>query len=122
MTDPPHEGYTWPVAPAGSRPPRERRPSRPPGEASTLLTRRSGVAAGTVFAVVAIWSTVFRGVEMPEGLVPLAVGVAVSAAAMSLPGLRSFAGGFLVASVVGGIVAFVALVVFLLAVFANMGP
>lgn len=91
MTDPPgHEGYTWPVAPAGSRPPRQRRPSQRPGEAGTMLKRPQGLVAG--------------------------------AAATAFPALRSFAGGFLVASVVGGFAAFIALVVFFVVVFANMGP
>ena len=122
MTDPPgHEGYTWPVAPAGSRPPRQRRPARTEG-AGLVLTRRQGVAAGAVFAVAAVWGPIFQGVEPPGAFVLLAIGLAVAAVASAIPALRSFAGGFLIASVVAGIVAFVALVVFFVVVFANMGP
>jgi len=122
VTDPPgHEGYTWPVAPAGSRPPRQRRPARTEG-AGLVLTRRQGVVAGAVFAVAAVWGPIFQGVEPPGAFVLLAIGLAVAAVASAIPALRSFAGGFLIASVVAGIVAFVALVVFFVVVFANMGP
>jgi hypothetical protein len=52
----------------------------------------------------------------------LALGLALAATAMAFPGTRSFAGGFLVAAVVAAMVAFVALLVFFVVVFANMGP
>ena len=123
MTDPPaQEGYSWPVAPAGSRPPRQRRPARWPGGGAIVLTRRQGVVAGVLFAVAAVWGPIFQGVEPPEAFVLLVIGLAVAAAATALPALRSFAGGFLVASLVGGFAAFIALVVFFVVVFANMGP
>jgi hypothetical protein len=123
VTDPSgHEGYTWPVAAAGSRPPRERRPSPRPAASGTMLTRRTGAVVGTAFAVAAVWGPVFQGVEPPGALVVLAIGLAVAAAATAFPALRSFAGGFLVACLVGGFAAFIALVVFFVVVFANMGP
>ena len=122
MTDPSgHEGYTWPVAAAGSRPPRQRRPSRRPSS-GTMLTRRAGAVVGTAFAVAAVWGPIFQGVEPPGAFVVLAIGLAVAAAATAFPALRSFAGGFLVACVVAGFAAFIALVVFFVVVFANMGP
>ncbi|WP_156023207.1 hypothetical protein [Terracoccus sp. 273MFTsu3.1] len=123
MTDPPrHDGYTWPVAPAGSRLPRERRPSRRPEEPGARLTRRPGVVAGVLFAVPAVWAPVFQGVEPPGAFVLLVIGIAVAVAATAFPALRSFAGGFVVASLVGGFAAFIALVVFFVVVFATMGP
>ena len=123
MTDPPgHEGYTWPVAPAGSRRPRQRTPSRWPGAGGMVLTRREGVVAGVLFGVAAVWWPIFQGVEPPESFVLLGIGLVVGAAATALPALRSFAAGFLVASLVGGIAAFIALVAFFVVVFANMGP
>jgi len=87
-----------------------------------VLTRRQGVVAGALFAVAAVWGPIFQGVEPPEAFVLLVIGLAVAAAATALPALRSFAGGFLVASLVGGFAAFIALVVFFVVVFANMGP
>lgn len=87
-----------------------------------MLTRRHGVVAGAVFAVPAVWGPIFQGVEPPGAFVLLAIGLAVAAAASAFPALRSFAGGFVVGSLVGGFAAFIALVVFFVVVFANMGP
>ncbi|GAB2761746.1 hypothetical protein GCM10027039_22940 [Terrabacter koreensis] len=129
---PPEERYTWPTTPAGTRRRRHEVPLRPtaPGLPSATVTsssttgptRRQGVVAGTVFAVVAVWGTVFRGVELPGGLALLAVGFVAAAAATSSVRLRPFAQGFLLACLVAGPVAVVLLMVLLIAIFANMGP
>ena len=129
---PPDERYTWPTTPAGTRRRRHEVRHRPtaPGLPSATVTsssttgptRRQGVVAGTVFAVVAVWGTVFRGVELPGGLALLAVGFVAAAAATSSVRLRPFAQGFLLACLVAGPVAVVLLMVLLIAIFATMGP
>ncbi len=123
MTDPwPREGYTWPAAPAGAPPARDRRRTRQDREARGGLVRRQGVAAGTVFAILAVWGTVFRGVDLPWGLGVAATGMVASAAATALPRLRPFAQGFLAGSAVAGVGAAVLLCLFLVAVFVTAGP
>jgi hypothetical protein len=123
MTDPlPQEGYTWPVAPAGAPQPDHRRPARRDRVAWAGLTRRQGIAAGTVFAVLAVWSTVFSGVELPWGLGVVAAGVVASALATALPRVRPFAQGFLAASVVAGVGAAAVLIIFFVAIFVTAGP
>jgi hypothetical protein len=123
MTDPlPQEGYTWPVAPAGAPQPDHRRPARRDRVAWAGLTRRQGIAAGTVFAVLAVWSTVFSGVELPWGLGVVAAGVVASALATALPRVRPFAPGFLAASVVAGVGAAAVLIIFFVAIFVTAGP
>lgn len=123
MTDPlPQEGYTWPVAPAGMPPADDRRPARPDRGARAGLTRRLGIAAGTVFAVLAVWSTVFSGVELPWGLGAVAAGVVASALATALPRVRPFAQGFLAGSVVAGVGAAAVLIIFFVAIFVTAGP
>ena len=129
---PPDERYTWPAAPAGTRRQRPEVSLRPtvPGLPSAALTsssatgstRRQGAVAGTVFAVVAVWGTVFRGVELPAGFALLAVGIVASAAATVSVRLRPFAQGCLLACLVAGPVAIVLLMVLLIAFFATMGP
>ena len=129
---PPDERYTWPTAPAGTRRRRLGVPLGPtaPGLRSATSTsasapgptRRQGAVAGTVFAVVAVWGTVFQGVELPAGFAPLAVGMVTSAAATASVRLRPFAQGFLLACLVAGPVAVVLLMVLLIAFFATMGP
>ena len=123
MTDPwPREGYTWPAAPAGAPAPRDRRRTRRGRDARGGLTRRQGIGTGTVFAVLAVWSTVFRGVELPWGLGVVAAGVVASAVATALPRLRPFAQGFLAGSVVAAVGAAAVLYLFLVVVFVTAGP
>ncbi|MFM6849107.1 MAG: hypothetical protein ACKOVB_08375 [Terrabacter sp.] len=123
---PPDERYTWPTAPAGAR--RLRRPvtlrlnDAGPRTRNAAPTRRQGALAGTAFAVLAVWGTVFRGVELPEGFALLGVGIVAAAAATSAVRLRPFAQGFLLASLVAGPVAVVLLMMLLIVLFANMGP
>ena len=121
---PPNEGYTWPTSPAGSGSPQRRSgaPSRERLTRGRTPTRRQGAVAGTVFAVVAVWGTVFRGIELPAGLALLAVGAVAAAAAMAVVRLRLFAQGFLLACLLAGPLAVAALAALLVAFFANMGP
>ena len=72
--------------------------------------------------MLAVWGTVFRGVELPGGLAVLAAGCVVAALATANVRVRPFAQGFLVACLVAGPVAIVLLMVLLIAIFANMGP
>lgn len=121
---PPNEHYTWPTAPAGARRPRTRESGQAtlansPGHTPT---RRQGAFVGTVFAVAAVWATVFMGIELPGGLALLAVGVVVAAAATAIVWVRPFAQGFLLACLVAGPLAVVLLMVLLMALFATMGP
>jgi hypothetical protein len=72
--------------------------------------------------VVAVWGTVFRGVELPEGFALLAVGTVAAAAGTAAARVRPFAQGFLLACLVAGPLSVAALYVLLVALFATMGP
>ncbi|NUS40048.1 MAG: hypothetical protein HOP97_00250 [Terrabacter sp.] len=122
---PPDERYTWPTQPAGARRARREAVQRTHADlqpGSPAMTRRQGVVAGTVFAVAAVWGTLFRGVELPGGLALLALGFVAAAVATSAARLRPFAQGFLLACLVAGPLAVLLLMVLLVALFANMGP
>ncbi|GAA2484824.1 hypothetical protein [Terrabacter carboxydivorans] len=114
MTDPtPQEGHTSPTPaavpdrrptpqPTGQQQPRSSGPGRG-------LTRARGAMAGAVFAVAVMTVTLTTGVALETGLRALGIGALVAAVAIALRPARAFAQGFLVATVVGYVLAVVVL-------------